>query len=234
MKDDPTAKTDLSYGMSSLYKLLTDRQKEKFLSEAGAYKFNAGNDIYDISSRSRLLYCVQNGKVKEYMNLPGCERDQIIRVVGEGEYFGYRSYLAGENFSTRAVAIGPCEVVAIPLECLGLLLKSNHEVALMFIRMLATDLGHAHLKAISMTQKHLRGRLAETLLHLNSTYGLEADGSTLSIYLSREDLANMSNMSTSNAIRTLSALSSEHAIAIDGRKIKIIDEEMLRYISKLG
>lgn len=234
MKDDNTTNTDLPHGMHNLYELLTDKQKEKYLNEASNIKYNAGSDIYDISRRSRQLYCVRSGKVKEYMNLPGCERDQIIRVVGEGEYFGYRSYLAKENFSTRAVAIGPCEVSAIPLELFATLLKSNHNVALMFIRMLATDLGHAHLKAISMTQKHLRGRLAETLLHLNSTYGLEADGSTLSIYLSREDLANMSNMTTSNAIRTLSALSAERAIAIDGRKIKIIDEEMLRDICKLG
>ena len=44
-------------------------------------------------------------------------------------------------------------------------------------------------------------------------------------YLSREDLANLSNMTTSNAIRTLSQFATERLITIDGRKIKIIDEE---------
>ena len=68
-------------------------------------------------------------------------------------------------------------------------------------------------------------------LHL---YGLEEDGATLSIYLSREDLANLSNMTTSNAIRTLSTFVIERVIAIDGRKIKIIDEDRLRKISKIG
>ena len=65
-------------------------------------------------------------------------------------------------------------------------------------------------------------------------YGLEEDGATLSIYLSREDLANMSNMTTSNAIRTLSAFAQEKIIAIDGKKIKIIDGESLEKISKIG
>ena len=66
------------------------------------------------------------------------------------------------------------------------------------------------------------------------TYGVEEDGFTLSIYLSREDLANLSNMTTSNAIRTLSNFATEKLIAIDGRKIKIIEEDKLRKISKIG
>ena len=63
---------------------------------------------------------------------------------------------------------------------------------------------------------------------------LEEDESTLSIYLSREDLANLSNMTTSNAIRTLSNFAAEKIIAIDGRKIKLIDIDKLRKISKIG
>jgi hypothetical protein len=41
-------------------------------------------------------------------------------------------------------------------------------------------------------------------------------------------------MTTSNAIRTLSTFVAEKVIALDGRKIKLIDEEKLRKISKLG
>ena len=41
-------------------------------------------------------------------------------------------------------------------------------------------------------------------------------------------------MTTSNAIRTLSLFAAERLIAIDGRKIKIIDEEELKKISRIG
>lgn len=63
---------------------------------------------------------------------------------------------------------------------------------------------------------------------------LEQDGSTLNIYMAREDLANLSNMTTSNAIRTLSCFVNEKIIIVDGRKIKILDEEKLKKISKFG
>ena len=71
---------------------------------------------------------------------------------------------------------------------------------------MSVDLGIADERTVNLTQKHIRGRLAESLLFLKESYGLEEDGSTLSIYLSREDLANLSNMTTSNAIRTLSQI----------------------------
>jgi hypothetical protein len=44
----------------------------------------------------------------------------------------------------------------------------------------------------------------------------------------------LSNMTTSNAIRTLSTFASERVIAIDGRKIKVLDTSRLERISKLG
>jgi CRP-like cAMP-binding protein len=52
--------------------------------------------------------------------------------------------------------------------------------------------------------------------------------------MSREDIANLSNMTTSNAIRTLSTFANEKLITIDGRKIKILDLQRLDRISKLG
>jgi uncharacterized transporter YbjL len=60
-----------------------------------------------------------------------------------------------------------------------------------------------------LTQKHLRGRLAEAILHIRDNYGTLEDGATLILNLSREDLASLSNMTTSNAIRTLSQFSAD-------------------------
>ncbi len=52
--------------------------------------------------------------------------------------------------------------------------------------------------------------------------------------MAREDLANLSNMTTSNAIRTQSGFVNEKLITVDGRKISILNEPELRKISKYG
>jgi CRP-like cAMP-binding protein len=99
---------------------------------------------------------------------------------------------------------------------------------------LATELGFSNRRTVTLTQKHIRGRLAESLLFLMNTYGFEQNGATLKVYLSREDIANLSNMTTSNAIRTLSTFASENVISLEGRKIKILDLHKLERISALG
>ena len=105
---------------------------------------------------------------------------------------------------------------------------------MVFIHELSRNLGGSDTRLVNLTQKHIRGRLAEALLALKESYGLEDDNTTLRIYLSREDLANLSNMTTSNAIRTLSNFVAEKIIIVDGRRIKILNEQALRKISKFG
>ena len=102
------------------------------------------------------------------------------------------------------------------------------------VEMLAARIKSVPIESTTLTQKHIRGRLAESLILLADKYGFEHDGITLQVYMSREDIANLSNMTTSNAIRTLSTFANEKLIAIDGRKIKILDMYKLDRISKLG
>jgi CRP-like cAMP-binding protein len=99
---------------------------------------------------------------------------------------------------------------------------------------LASAIGMSNTRTVSLTQKHIRGRLAESLLFLIETYSFEDDNSTIKAYLSREDIANLSNMTTSNAIRTLSTFAGEKVISLDGRRIKILNLSKLRKISELG
>ena len=110
----------------------------------------------------------------------------------------------------------------------------NARLGWFFIRRLATALGKSDARTVGLTQKHIRGRLAESILFLKDSYGTEDDGETLSIKPSREDMANLSNMTTSNAIRTLSTFAQENLISLDGRKIRILDEPALQKISRIG
>ncbi|MBQ5838734.1 MAG: Crp/Fnr family transcriptional regulator [Bacteroidaceae bacterium] len=219
--------------ISDMLSTLTPEQREELLSHVSVVKYKKNDVIYSEGDLPTNLLCLVSGKVKIYKDGVG-GRPQIMRVLGDTEYFAYRAYMAGEPFITAASAFEPCTVLKVPLEIIVDLIQRNATLAWFFIQKLAHDLGKSDERTVNLTQKHIRGRLAESLLFLKESYGLEEDGSTLSIYLSREDLANLSNMTTSNAIRTLSALASEKLVAIDGRKIKFINIAELEKISKIG
>lgn len=224
---------DISENLSDMWAPLNEDQREFLTNNFTLQHYKKNETIYCEGESPSHLLCLISGKVKIYKDGVG-GRSQIIRMMKPTEYFGYRAFFAKEKFVTAASAFEPSIIGLVPMNAVMQLVSQNNDLALFFIRQLSIDLGIADERTVNLTQKHIRGRLAESLLFLKESYGLEEDGSTLSIYLSREDLANLSNMTTSNAIRTLSNFATEYLITIDGRKIKIIDEERLKKISKIG
>lgn len=225
--------TNFATSIPEIWALLNEEERRLVQADARIVTYKKNETIYTEEETPKDLMCIVRGKVKIYKNGVG-GRSQIIRMVRPVQNFGYRAYFAEEPYVTNASAFELSVICLISMPLIERLVETNSKLALYFIKELSTDLGIADERVVSLTQKHIRGRLAESLVFLLENYGLEEDGATLSIYLSREDLANLSNMTTSNAIRTLSTFVDERIISLDGRKIKIIDEDQLRKISKIG
>ena len=224
---------EIAESMSVLWEPLTAEQRQYLVDNIKVHVFEKNEAIYRDGETPAYIMCLLEGKVKVYMNGVG-GRIQIIRMIEQMGIFAYRAAFVNENYKTSASAFEASTVCMIPIAVMRSLIKGNNELALFFIRQLSQKLGEADALTVNLTQKHMRGRLAESLIALKNKYGYEDDGSTLGIYLSREELANMSNMTTSNAIRILSSLASENLIITDGRKIKVIDEQGLLRISENG
>ena len=206
---------EIAESIPDLWQPLTETQREYLAKNFTIQKYKKNETIYCEGETPMHLMCLLSGKVKIYKDGVG-GRSQIIRVIKDKEYFAYRAYFAQENFVTAAAAFEPCTICLVPMPVISELIKENTDLAMFFIKQLSIDLGISDERTVNLTQKHIRGRLAESLLFLKDTYGVEEDQCTLSIYLSREDLANLSNMTTSNAIRTLSNFATEKLIIIDG------------------
>ena len=223
----------LSDSIPEIWNLLSDKEREIITINTQIVEFRKNEVIYSEDDAPKDLMCLCRGKVKIYKDGVG-GRSQIIRMIRPTQYFGYRAYFAKEPYVTAASAFEASTICFIPMKIIEELVDSNPKLGMFFIRELSTDLGIADERVVNLTQKHIRGRLAESLLFLMDSYGLEEDGATISIYLSREDLASLSNMTTSNAIRTLSTFVDENIISLDGRKIKVRDADKLQKISRIG
>ncbi|MDE6303805.1 MAG: Crp/Fnr family transcriptional regulator [Paramuribaculum sp.] len=223
----------ISDDMSEIWSVLTPDQKRNITDSLKIHHFKKNHTIYSESDTPENLWCLFDGKAKLYKDGIG-GRQQILRLLRPVQYFGYRAYFAGEPYVHTAATIEPSTLGSLPMKVVDEFIDENPLVARFFIHELSRNLGSADTRTVNLTQKHLRGRLAEALIVLVENYGYEDDGTTIRIFMGREDLANLSNMTTSNAIRTLAAFVSEKVIVVDGRKIKIINEPELRKISKFG
>ncbi len=217
----------------SVFNVLTPQEKEQLLKSHTCTFFKKGDIIFKEGDRPSGLICLSEGKVKVFKEGVG-GREQIIRMAKPFGFIGYRALFAGGNYISSAVAIEDCTICVVEKDILIRLIRTNGDLSLGIIQAFASELGFSNSRTVTLTQKHIRGRLAESLIFLHDTFGYEQDDATLKVYLSREDIANLSNMTTSNAIRTLSTFASEGVISIDGRKIKVMDHYKLQRISDLG
>ncbi|MEZ5069814.1 MAG: Crp/Fnr family transcriptional regulator [Bacteroidales bacterium] len=217
----------------SVFTVLSPKEKEFLKQNYTCAFYKKGEIIFKEGDKPMGLMILAKGKVKIFKEGVG-GREQIVRMAKPVGFIGYRALFAEENHTATAVAIEDCVSCVVDKESVYRVMRSNADLSMSIIQSFASELGFSHDRTVTLTQKHIRGRLAESLIFLKDTYGYEDDNKTIKIYLSREDVANLSNMTTSNAIRTLSTFAQEGVISIDGRKIRILDLTKLERISELG
>jgi CRP-like cAMP-binding protein len=220
-------------GPSSIFKGLNQKEKEMIAQHQSYSVFKKGVFIIREGEKHRGLICLATGKVKVFMEGVG-GREQILKMLKPQGFISYRALFSEGPQSVSAVAVEDSAVCLIDKNTVVKILKKNADLAYKFMKVINEELVFSNNRIVSLTQKHIRGRIAETLLVLRDIYGLEADGRTIRISPPREDIANFSNMTTSNAIRTLSGMASEGIIEMEGRRIMILDSDYLERISELG
>ena len=68
-------------------------------------------------------------------------RSQIVRIIKEQSFIGFRAFFAHECNTTSAVALEDSTVAALPLDTMVELIELNHGITNYFISELATTLG---------------------------------------------------------------------------------------------
>ena len=216
-----------------IWEALTEEELQQAASEVEICQYDKNVIIHQEGTVPTHLMMLMSGKVKIHKEGVS-QRQQIIRLLKPGDLFGYRCLIGGGVHGSCASTMESSVIYQLNKECFFHLLHQNSRFCFLVMQSMANDLGVQEVQTVNLTQKHIRGRLAESLLSLQQQYGMDEDDVTIAIYMSREDLANMSNMTTSNAIRTLSQFAQEGLISIDGRKIKLLQRSVLEKISRLG
>lgn len=219
--------------LNSMWSMLSEPEREYISLHVELVTYEKNEIIHLDGEDSGYVWILLRGKVRIYKEGIG-QRMHIIRMLKPYDIFGYRAAIASEPYNSNASAFERCIAYRLSNRVFTDLLRSNGAFCYQIMRTMAQDLAISELQTVNLTQKHIRGRLAESLLQLRDNYGYESDGHTLAMSMPREDLANMSNMTTSNAIRTLSQFAQEGLITLDRKQIIILDAEALERISRLG
>jgi len=221
------------WDLNPIWNLLTTGEKNYIEAESQFVSYHKNDLLHAEGEVPAYMMMLIKGKVRIYKEGIG-PKPQIIRMLKPFDLFGYRAIVAGDYHSSCASAVEDSVVCRVPSDAFLRVLQQNNAFCFRVFEDMAQYLAISELRSVNLTQKHIRGRLAESLMTLKQNYGLDEDEATIAMYISREDLANLSSMTTANAIRTLSQFAQEGIISIDGRKIKILQEDELVKISQMG
>jgi len=195
-----------------------------------SFSIKKGQAIFEEGDQINGVYCIQGGVCK-MTKLSANGRDQIVKLVKSGELLGQRSMISEEPVNLTAVALEDMEVCFIPKQEIMQYFNSNNQFSMQVMKTICGDLREADDHMVSMAQKSVKERLAETLLYLEENFGKAADGS-LHIQLTREELAGMIGTATESCIRLLSELNKLGLIELQGKRIYLKDRNKLRRMSE--
>jgi len=206
--------------------------KEELLKMANcktSYTIKKGEPIFEEGETLKGVFCIKDG-VGKLSKLSSNGKDQIVKLVKSGELLGQRSMISEEAANLSAIALNDMEVCFIPRkEILGFFDKNN-EFSMNVMKTICGDLKEADDHMVSMAQKSVKSRLAETLIYLEDTFGKNDDGS-LYLQLSREEIAGLIGTATESCIRLLSDFKKLGYIDLVGKKIIVLKRNELIKLS---
>lgn len=172
------------------------------------------------------IYCVSRGTLKIFKS--GRDgREQIVRLARPGDIVGYRALLSGGGHNNSAAALDDVQVCYIPRAVFFSLVQNSPQTASRVLSLLSAELRRAEDRMIDIAQRPVRERIAETLLLLKQSGGVDADGRTLSIRITRAEIGSIVGAATESVIRLLADFKREGLVEFMGRRIAILDHRGL-------
>ena len=185
--------------------------------------FSKGESVFQEGERASSLPIVSSGKIKVFKGA-GAGKEVILRIFEEGEMFAIPPVFEQEPFPASAGAMTDAEVLFIQRPDFLRLVGSSSEFAEMVFRTMS-NLLHDTTRSMTFLAIHnVKKRVASVLAWLAS----KDDISPYIVKLRRQDVAQISGITTESAIRNIKKLADDDLLKIKNRKIVIDDLPKLK------
>lgn len=205
-----------------IFSNLTDEEMLEIAHITKAKTFEKGEMVYREGDKGGTLFVLHTGKVK-ISRLSANGKEQVIRVVGPGEFMGELSLFSALPLTDNAQVIEDSTMCVIEGERLKELMQKYGSIAIKVMDELSRRLEKAENLIESINLDTVEQRIARALLSLADHEG------EIILDMTKGDFASHLGMSQETLSRKLSAFQESGYVALFGhRKIKIIDKEALK------
>ncbi|WP_420579841.1 Crp/Fnr family transcriptional regulator [Reichenbachiella sp.] len=202
-----------------------DKDVEQYLNKKHTIQCKKGQQFILEGAPVHGLYFIYKGKAK--VAKTGFQgKEQIVRFAKDGEIIGHRGFGIGESYQINAVAIEDTVLCNFPNELMQDMLQHAPNLTYDFMLFYADELNRSETKVKKFAQMTVREKVIDAILYIHRKFD-QSDG-YLNIQLSRKEIANFAGTTDEQVIRVISALKKENILRASGKKLGIIDIDLLK------
>ncbi len=178
---------------------------------------------------SYVLFMI-DGYAKQYL-----EGDSIknynLRIIKQGEFIGLSAVFSENTFNYSSVALTDCHVFLVEKEAIARVIKQNGMFGFSIIKRYCEQNTNLMNTVRNLMYKQMNGRMADTLLYLDS---LKDEKAEIFQLLSRKDLADFAGISTESAVKLLKSFEKDGLIKLQEKDITLVNHDVLVELSRKG
>lgn len=186
--------------------------------------------IFRENTPSDFVVYVKSGLIK--IEKQSSNETRFIFKIQKGPaYIGISSVFGKPTFNYSAFAINDTAVCMIDKHWLSDMIEKNGKFAKQLFEINCSQETDSTNRLLTLLRKQVPGRMADVMLFFSKHI---FQSNEFDLPLSRDELANYIGVSRKSFIRTLSEFKNDKLITVDGKKIKIIREDLLHMLSRIG
>jgi len=192
--------------------------------------FRKGDTLTKQGAYASYVMFLISGVVKQYIESSD-SRSFNLRIIQSEEFIGLSSVFSKNIFTYSTSALTDCQVLLIEKDSLEKVLRENGTFSFRLIKRYSAENVDLHEVLQNQLFKQMNGRLAGSLLYLNS---LKSTLPSIFQLLTRKDLAEFAGISTESTVKLLKTFEKEGLIELLEKDIILVDSEKITDIFKRG
>ena len=223
---------DLCVALVPLFHGLTYDEQLEIAGVARPTQVAKGQRLYDAGSAVAQLMVVHTGRVK-IARLSPEGHEQIVRVLGPGDFVGESAFVLGSRPDHTATALDGGSMCVFRHADLGRLVRQHPSIGLRMLQGVARRLEDTEARLASAISQDVSSRLASYLLSLPARH---PEGElVVQLPLAKQDVASLLDTTPESLSRQLRRLQESGVIEQRaGRRVVIVDADALMGLTAEG
>lgn len=214
---------------TELFSDLTNAQLALISQDIIPRRYEQGEVIFREGDPGEVLYMVQTGQVRIFVNSLDGSETSVILFGRAGDIFGELAVIDGLPRSATAVALDKTTLYTIQRQTFSQHMRHMPQLSFNFMHELTKKVRYNTRQMDSLTSLPVPQRLARKLMELAQNYGrVQANGVVIDMTLTQSNLASLIGATRESTNKALRDFRQKEWILLEQGQITILDPEALR------